>query len=206
MELRRLHSRRLILCIAIVFLLLTIHVRKDSAQIGHNVYLPLITTLAIPLPNGDFESDPAIWTTLPVGTQLIFTQAELPEGIIPHSGTHVAWLGDHGSTSQSHEMEINQVVIAPGNSPILRFWIQIQSNEVCANTKDKLWIFSNEELVDMLSICQAQNTYTWAQRVIQLPAAAGESITLKFRITTENLGIFSPSSEVFFDDFVFATH
>ncbi|GEM_PF-6371826 len=206
MQPHRINSRLFLWGILGVCGLLILLTTSTFAQGGHSIFLPWITTPAIPLPNGDFESIPVIWVTLPNDIQLIYAQDEMPEGIIPHSGNHAAWLGDHGSSSQSHETEIRQTVIAPGNTPILRFWIWIHSGESCAYTKDKLLVYSNEELINEMSLCQDKNTYSWSQRILRLPLATGESATLRIVVTTENSGLFSPTSEVYLDDFIFATH
>ena len=132
--------------ILIVCALLLIHASPYAAHSGHTVFLPWVSTPPIPLPNGDFESQPVIWSFLPEDAPLIFAQNELPEGTVPRSGTRVAWLGDQGDQSQSHRTEISQTVTLPGNDPVLRFWVWMQSGEPCDMTRDQLRVYSNGEL------------------------------------------------------------
>lgn len=187
--------------------LLIIIISSSQAQGLNDLFLPVIfSPPPVLLPNGDFESDPIEWVLDPDGEQLIFSQPELPEGIIPHSGTHVGWLGDHGDQSQSHHNEIRQTVSLPGNDPVLRFWVWMKSGELCDMTKDQLRVYSNEELESSWSICKERSTNSWAEMIVELSGMQGDLITLRIQVETVNSTPYSPTSEVFLDDFFFATH
>jgi len=203
---RRRSGKNMIWGILIVCTLSMGHAKPNSAQSSHNVFLPWISTLPIPLPNGDFESQPVIWSFSPENVELIYAQTELPEGVVPHSGTRVAWLGDHGDQSQSHHTEISQTVSLPGNDPVLRFWIWIKSGEPCDMTKDQLRIYSNDELESSWSICKEKSTNSWAEMIVELSGMRGDAVTLRIHVETANTTPYSPASEVFLDDFIFATH
>lgn len=192
--------------ILIVCVLLLNHTRPFSAENGHTVFLPWISTLPIPLPNGDFESQPVIWSFTPENVQLIFAQADLPEGVVSRSGTRVAWLGDHGDQSQSHHTEISQTVTLPGNNPVLRFWVWMKSGEPCDMTKDQLRVFSNGELESSWSICKERSTNSWAEIIVELSGMQGDLVMLSIEVETVNSTPYSPASEIFLDDFIFATH
>ena len=197
---------RIMAGILIVCALLLIHASPYAAHSGHTVFLPWVSTPPIPLPNGDFESQPVIWSFLPEDAPLIFAQNELPEGTVPRSGTRVAWLGDQGDQSQSHRTEISQTVTLPGNDPVLRFWVWMQSGEPCDMTRDQLRVYSNGELEFSLDICKEKSTNSWAEQIVELSGMQDDTVTLRIQVETVNSNPYSPASEVFLDDFIFATH
>ena len=194
--------------------LLIIIISSSQAQGLNDLFLPAIfSPPPVLLPNGDFESDPIEWVLDPDGEQLIFSQTELPEGIIPHSGSHAAWLGDHEDLNPSHANQISQTLIVPGSTPILRFWRIFDSCEPdCTTTKD--WFIvciqrtgdQNCEPVLRRRLCSEWNPFDWFQEIIDLQNFAGQSVTLRIQVTTNNLLPLPYTSEIYLDDFTFSNH
>lgn len=198
----------LLLCI-----LLILFFSSSQAQISNPVFLPVIfSPPPVLLPNGDFESVPIQWDLLPSGEQLIFSQTELPEGVIPFSGSHVAWLGDHEDPGISHNNEISQTFIVPVSTPILRFWRMIDSSKPECSLKDILVVCVhptgelNCELRVPFHLCKSTSTYSWFQETVDLRKFAGQSITLRIQAITNNMPPLPYTSEVYLDDFTFSSH
>ena len=165
------------------------------------VFLPVVLTPDIPLVNGDFESGLANWIISPASATLLFNEANLPEGIIPHSGSHVAWLGDHQIPNQATTFSITQNLIIPENAPILHFWLMSYSAEYCPSDSDVLQIFVNDILIDWWPICKDQNTFTWRHLISNLKVFSGYIVDLTIRVVTNN----AFPSEVYVDDFSFSS-
>lgn len=165
------------------------------------VFLPVVLTSDIPLANGDFESGLVNWILSPASAKLIYNQAELPAGIIPHSGSHVAWLGDHQTSNQETAYSITQILQIPENGPILHFWLMSYSAEFCSGGNDVLQILVNNNLIDWWPICKDQNTFTWRQQISDLKVFSGTAVDLTIRVMTNN----AFPSEVYLDDFSFSS-
>lgn len=193
--------------IVFLFSLLILISTSSNAQPPYLLFLPLIMTPSSSLlPNGDFETrEPIEWVQIPADGSII--TSSLPEGVTSHSGKWVAWLGDHGDYSQSHQNEISQPLAVPGYAPYLRFWKRIQSNEDCGFSRDNLMIWvetaggQNGEVVHLLTLCKDKSTSTWSPEIVDLRKYAGQMITLRVQVITSNP---ARTSEVFLDDFTFS--
>jgi len=193
--------RKLALLASFLFALLCTFVFPVHSDAPSKVFLPMIFTPDIPLANGDFESGLANWILSPTSVQLIFNEADLPEGIIPHSGSHVAWLGDHQIPNQATDYSITQSLNIPEFSPILHFWLMSYSAEFCPSVSDVLQILVNNNLIDWWPICKDQNTFSWRLQISELKVFSGQTVDLTIRMVTNN----AFPSEVYLDDFSFAS-
>jgi len=165
----------------------------------NQVFLPvnvLITSQAAPVPNGDFESGPTTWITSSTqGQASIVPSSVLTTAMVTaHSGQWAAWLGGPFSDTAY----IQQTLLVPLTAPYLAYWQWIDSTEgACYFDMATVWV--NNTVVDGQGLCQSTNTNGWVQRVINLSASAGISVTLKFQVQTNN----SFASNLFLDDIGF---
>jgi hypothetical protein len=194
--------RKFTLMATFLFALLSSVALPVYSQTSIKVFLPVIFTPDIPLANGDFESGLASWILSPASVQLIFAEADLPEGINPHSGSHVAWLGDHQTPNQGTDYSITQNLFIPEFSPILHFWWMTYSAEYCPSNNDVLQILVNNNLIDWWPICRDQNTFTWRQQISVLKMFSGQTVDLTIRMVTNN----AYPSEAYLDDYSFSSH
>jgi hypothetical protein len=110
--------------------------------------------------------------------------------VAPHSGLWAAWLGgDYYETSV-----ISQEVTVPAGSPYLRFWYWLGSEDQCGRdfggvTIDGTW-------VDVMDLCDPNDTYGWVQRTVYLGSYAGQMVELGIRVETNG----SLNSNLFVDD------
>ncbi|HWQ05355.1 MAG TPA: hypothetical protein VN452_08370 [Longilinea sp.] len=185
-----------------LFALLSTLVFPVHSEAPIKVFLPVVFTPDIPLANGDFESGLLNWILSPTSAQLIFNKADLPEGVFPHSGSHIAWLGDHQVPNQTTDYSITQNVNIPEYSPILHFWVMSYSAEFCPSVSDVLQILVNNNLIDWWPICKDQNTFTWRHQISNLKIFSGYTVDLTIRMVTNNVF----PSEVYLDDFSFSSH
>lgn len=196
--------------IVFLFSLLILISTSGYAQPPYLLFLPLIMTPSSSLlPNGDFETqDPVEWGQVPADGSII--TSTLPEGVTPHSGKWVAWLGDHGENSQSYQNEISQTLAISGYAPYLRFWKRIQSNEDCGFSRDNLLIWvetasgQNGEVVHLMPLCKDRNTSTWSPEIVDLRKYTGQTITLRVQVITSNPAFPPFNSDIFLDDFIFS--
>jgi len=193
--------RKFALLAPFLFALLSTLVFPVHSEAPNKVFLPIIFTPDIPIANGDFESGLANWIISPASATLLFNEADLPEGINPHSGSHVAWLGDHQVPNQATVNSITHNLQIPENGPILHFWLMSYSAEYCPGDSDVLQIFVNDILIDWWPICKDQNTFTWRQQISNLKVFSGYTVDLTIRVVTNN----AFPSEVYLDDFNFAS-
>lgn len=200
-------SRTIIFLFSLLILIFT---SSHAQPPPYRLFLPLILTPSSALlPNGDFETqDPVEWDQVPADGSIITSR--LPEGVTPHSGEWVAWLGDHGEKNLSNLNEISQTLAVPGFAPILRFWKRIQSNEDCGLTQDQLIVRvktaggQDGEVVHMGALCKDKSTSTWSPEIVDLRKYAGQMITLRVQVITANPAGLPPISEIFLDDFTFS--
>lgn len=161
------------------------------------VHLPLIMRAAQPtvVVNGGFESGPGVgWTESSAqGWALVVTaaDAEIPS----HGGSWVSWLG-----GDDNEVAIlsQTLTIQPG-SAVLSYWYVIGSNDVCGHDYFKVKV--NNTDVRTVNLCASTNTGGWVNHKIDLSAYAGQSITLRFYVSTDG----TTSSNAFIDDVSFVT-
>jgi hypothetical protein len=140
--------------------------------------------------NGDFESGPTGWTEFSLnGWPLIMDSSS--SGVSPHSGSWLAWLGgDDDEVSY-----IEQQVTLPAGDANLTYWHWIGSADSnCAH--DFGGVLINDAVVDVYSLCDAENTDGWVQHTVGLSAYAGQAVTLQIRAETDS----ADSSSLFIDD------
>jgi hypothetical protein len=120
-------------------------------------------------------------------------QCTIFNGIPPHSGMYLAWLGgvDNETSSLQQQVYINS------NTPYLVYWEWIESIDVCGVNHDYTEVLVNGLQVQKYDLCTGTNTTTWVPHTINLGAYANQSVTLQIRVKT-NL---SNYSSLYLDDF-----
>ncbi|MRR31483.1 hypothetical protein EG834_14425 [bacterium] len=186
---------------------LNVFVSPVQSSGNYTIYLPLIFNPVISLPNGDFESGDANWIIEPAGAQLIFDQAALPEGIIPPSGSHAAWLGDHKIPNQASTNAISQPINVPIIASALNFSGQLRTVNplFCYGYQDRMEVIIvegvKEEPVHLQYLNHNSNTYSWTSYIVDLSSFAGRTVMLTLRVTTSQ----DCTADFFFDDFFFSS-
>jgi Zn-dependent metalloprotease len=124
--------------------------------------------------NGGFESGRNVgWAeTSSNGYALVGTGAS-------HTGSYRAWLG--GANNETDEITQNFTV--PVNGGRLYYWYRINSSDACGY--DYGYVRANTTTLKTYSLCTSTSMSTWAQDSVSLAAYAGQTITLRFRATTD---------------------
>jgi C1A family cysteine protease len=171
--------------------------QNGSATTQDSVPPPAPTPAPTPAPNpsqvvpanGGFEDGKVSWSEYSKkGWQVIMNSAGLV--VAPHDGSWAAWLGgDHDEVSS-----ISQAVQVPAARPYLAYWHWISSVAEC--NKDTTRVLADSHQVDAYDLCTSRNTGGWKQRVVDLSAYAGRSITLQITVATDGAGI----SNLYVDD------
>jgi hypothetical protein len=147
------------------------------------------------LPNGGFESGPAVWATGSAQQRATIVPAgDLPAGVTPRTGGWAAWLGNaDGETGY-----LEQTVVVIAQSPILSYWQRISSAESrCHYDYVSIWV--EGDVVDAYGLCTASNTTVWAQHRVDLSDFAGRTVVVRIQVTTDG----SISSNLYLDDMGF---
>lgn len=150
---------------------------RSHSQPGFN---PLTSTSAH-IANGDFENgrDGSWQEYSAYGWDIIVDSFELP--IPPHSGSWAAWLG-----GDSNEVSyILQGVTIPAEASTLSFWHWIGSDDACGY--DFGWVKINNTNVLIIDLCEDNNTDGWIKNTLDISAYAGQTVTLQFRVETDDL-------------------
>jgi predicted secreted protein len=162
------------------------------------VYLPVVLrrdSSAPPagIPNGDFEAGHTAWVEYSThGWNVITTQ--FPGGVAPHSGSWATW---HGG-DYNDESYIQQQVTVPYGTSYLAYYHWISSADACGY--DYAYIQVNGSTVRRYDLCSPVNTGGWVRQTLSLAAYAGQSISLRIRVTTDS----SLNSNLFVDDVTWA--
>jgi hypothetical protein len=167
-------------------------------------YLPLVlrTAQIEPPPppppasivNGDFESGPVGWTEYSLRNwPLIVTYPDIPQGLVPQSGSWIAWLGG-GNNEVAY---LRQEVTVPTANPYLSYWYWSNSEDACGY--DQAYLRINNEDIQTHELCASANTSSWISQVEDLGAYAGQSVNLEFGIETDS----TLRSSFFLDDVAF---
>lgn len=197
----KLRSGGRIVLLGFMLALATSHpVSPAHSESPHFIYLPAIFSPARLLPNGDFEAGETAWILNPTGEQLIFSQDELPPSYVAHSGSHVAWLGNHLISDQAVNQSIRQQIEVPASNSMLYFWIVSDSAEYSATSQDYLRILIDGQLEQSWRLYTGLGTFTWRRQSVNLSGYAGKSVSLTVQVITNDV---SPS-EVYLDDFSFS--
>jgi hypothetical protein len=169
-----------------------------TTPLDHDHYLPLIITAGPPpadnvLVNGNFEAGPASgWSASSTqGYALIVREANMPSYVDAHDGSWLAWLGG----ANDEISRLSQSVTVPASEPTLHYWYWIDSADNCGYDFGGV-IVNDNFAVDILNLCQDQNTGGWQQRTVNLASFAGQQIKLSFRAELDE----TLSSNFFVDD------
>jgi hypothetical protein len=172
-----------------------------NAEGTNHLYLPVVFSPEIVFLNGDFESGAVDWILDPEDARLIFSQNELPLSFVAHSGSNVAWLGNHETPNLAATNSISQLIQIPASKPVLNFWLMKHSQEHCTTSQDKLQILVNHQLFHWWELCEGTNTYSWSFQSISMKNYSGQTIYLTLQVVTDS----SLLSEVYLDDFIFTS-
>lgn len=154
-----------------------------------NIFLPLMNNNYAdidPILNGDFElGRDGSWTeNSSNGYVLILEENDLP--IYPKSGDWAVWLGDdidvYGEISR-----LSQDVSIYSSSPYLHFWFEIFSDDLCSIDYDVFRVKINGGIIFSEELCNANNTTGWTEKVINLSAFSGSSVTIMFEVITDDV-------------------
>jgi hypothetical protein len=164
-----------------------------------DVFLPIIlnhyATPPVALANPGFESGQTGWIEFSSnGFDIILNSPMLPVGVLPHTGSWVAWLGGEDNEVSSIEQ---QVTVSAG-SPYLAYWHWIASADDCGY--DFAYVVVNgSQIVDSYSLCTSSSTGGWVKHVVNLSAYAGQTVLLQIRTETDSF----LNSNLFVDDVSF---
>ncbi len=150
---------------------------------------------ATPIPggqlvNGGFESGRNVgWSESSARGYAIVTTGT------SHAGSWRAW---HGGAN-SETAEISQSYTVPSTGGTLVYWYRIASSDVCGY--DYGYVRANTTTLKTYSLCSSTASTTWKQGSVSLAAYAGQTISIKFRATTDS----SYTSSFYVDDVSVAT-
>lgn len=170
-----------------------------SLALTDTVYLPIIGASAgapVPLPNGDFESGPAQWSTRSAQNRTLIAPSSVltSAGVAPHGGNWAVWLGGVPTETAS----IQQAVLIPPSAPYLGYWHWVDSAEgACYYDFASVWV--NNTILDSYGLCVGSNTHGWAKHVVSLSAQAGQVVSIKIQVNTDAF----VNSNLFVDDVAF---
>lgn len=155
------------------------------------VVRPFPTTTPVYLANGNFENGRSGWDeSSSNGYVLILRAGQLPPPISPRSGIWAAYLaGAHNEVSI-----IQQTVTIPPQAAYLHYWYWNDSIEQPCGFHDVGRVVINSTTVDQIDLCG--NTGDWLERVVNLSAYAGQTVSLQIRAETNG----SLYSNLFIDD------
>jgi subtilisin family serine protease len=141
------------------------------------------------LANPGFESGRTGWTeSSSGGYALIGTDR-------PRTGSYGAWLGGYNGATES----ITQTVTVP-SSGTLTYWWRMETAESGSTVYDRLRVqvlsSSGSVLATLRTWSNASTANTWSQDTLSLSAYAGQSVGLRFLVTTDS----SLATSFFLDD------
>ncbi len=145
-----------------------------------------------PIFNGDFEQGRVAWTEYSThGWQLI--RQNFSGSVTPYNGTWGTWLG--GDLDEISY--IRQQVTVPAGQSYLSYWHWIASQDACGY--DFGGVLINGTVVEAYELCSNNNTGGWVQRVVNLSAYSGASVSLELRAECDG----SSNSNLFIDQVAF---
>lgn len=107
-----------------------------------------------------------------------------------HLGSWRAWLGG----ANNDTAEISQVIVVPATGGTLSYWYRIASTDVCGYDYGRVRINTTD--IKSYNLCSSNATTNFVQGTVSLAAYAGQTVTLRFRATTDA----SYSSSFYIDD------
>ena len=164
-----------------------------SSQPNVMMTTPITTT---PIDDGDFEQGVGTWQmNSSIGlANLILSKDQLPADRQPHTGHWMSWLGGMNDETSS----ISQSIQVPAEMSQLVFWKRVKSIESdCAN--DIAGVYVNGQPVQAIDLCASVASTTWSSVTVDLSAYAGQTVELKFQVTTDS----ADSSSLYLDDMHF---
>ncbi|HRJ43991.1 MAG TPA: PA14 domain-containing protein, partial [Caldilineaceae bacterium] len=137
--------------------------------------------VSLPLVNGDFDQGSGSgWREFSAHNwPVLVHSSNLP--IAPYSGEWAAWLGGE----YDEVAFIEQSVIVPSDSSILRFAYWIASEDQCGFDFGGV-VLNGGTVVEVFDLCAAQATDNWAWRFVDLHAYAGQQVSLQIRAETDS--------------------
>ncbi len=200
----KLRGRCKLVLLTLILLALMISSNSTVQSVGlYRVYLPILFLPKVPLPNSSFELGTTNWILYPESEPLIYDQSDLPSGIVPHTGRHVAWLGYHLAPDSSAENSISQQIVIPAVAPNLSFWTQFRSNQPCGTTQSRLAVSVNDDEPEWsLEPCKERSVNSWARQIIDLSRYSNQKVILTLQVTLEP----GDTARVFLDDVEFVIH
>lgn len=149
-----------------------------------------------PLLNGNFESGPGVgWHEYSSQGYALVVDTYLGNAITPHSGAWGAWLGGLDNETSI----LSQEVIVPTDQPVLSYYYAIGSADDCGY--DFAIVIVNDHTVYQYALCDDRETDSWVHQTVSLAAYAGQTVVLKFLVTTDD----SLNSNLFLDDVEFVS-
>ena len=146
------------------------------------VYLPLVIhNEVVTLRNGSFEegADQG-WAQYSLqGLGLISTGAMA--SITPQDGEWVAKLAG----TKSEVAFVYQKLTITRATPILEFWLRIDSSDSCGY--DFGGVIVNSTIVDQFDLCESTANSSWQPRKVDLRAFVGMTVALEIRAETDKL-------------------
>jgi hypothetical protein len=151
-------------------------------------HLPLVSAdTTLPLLNGDFERGSHNGWQIHTLRRALTVAISQPtaDPLTPHSGRFVAWLG--GTNQEVSVLE--QQVTVPPRTPVLRFWYQSRSEDVCG--WDYGGVVVNDQVIRRLDLCTATSSTQWRLLQVNLTAYAGQQVWLQLRAETDSFAVSS---------------
>ncbi len=153
---------------------------------------PTGTPAPVLFPNGNFEQGRVIWTEYSSnGFPLILPRSDIL--VPPYDGEWAVWLG-----GVDYEISyIQQQILVPTNYPFMSYWVWIASADICGY--DAGGVLVNGAVVDSYWLCSPNDTNQWVQRVVDLRAYAGQTVTIQIKAVLDG----SLNSNLFIDHVAF---
>jgi len=151
---------------------------------------------ALYLENGGFEAGAQNWQmSSSIGlVNLILNRDQLPADRTPHSGMWMSWLGGMNDETTT----ISQQVVVPDAPVNLVYWKRVKSIETdCAH--DTAQVLINNQPVQSILLCESTASTTWSSESVDLSAFAGQTVELKFQVSTDG----ADSSSLYLDNMAF---
>jgi len=175
-------------------------------------YFPIILknypSATPPLPslaNGDFEAGrDGSWAEYSRNGWPLIVHSSTPNMVTPHSGNWAAWLG--GDYNEVAELSQQVSIPAGATSLSLTYWYWIGSADVCG--WDHGWFEVNGTKLKTYDLCSSRNTGRWVKETISFGSYAGQTVTIKFHVDTDEYAPGLPeggNSNFFLDDVAFPT-
>jgi len=145
-----------------------------------------------PILNGDFELGPVNWEQSSTQGWDLISQS-FPGTVTAYNGTWAVWLGG----DDNEIAYIQQQVSVSSGLPFLSYWHLIASEDACGYDIGSVRV--NGSIVEEYELCSDNNTSGWVQRVVNLSAYAGTTVTVQWRVETDS----SLNSNLFIDQVAF---